>query len=166
MKIILVVLVAFMLLNYSCGKKENFTKKINKKKNIKEHFYNKEQLLNKVLDEDCKIELNRLTEKKRKDSNYVKGIKSNCIKNRINKKKYKNVDINKKIKDYCEFYMYNINNIMLEKERNHLENIKFYFDFMKNKNFQKLCKNHLNILIQEKVLDYLKEKKKERIKRR
>ena len=163
MKIILVVLVAFMLLNYSCGKKikENFTKKINKKQN------NKEQLLNKVLDEACKRELNSLPKIFRKKSSpYYKELYRKCDKNHINKKKYKNVDINKKIKDYCEFYMYNINNIMLEKERNHLENIKFYFDFMKNKNFQKLCKNHLNILIQEKVLDYLKEKKKERIKRR
>ena len=35
MKIILVVLVAFMLLNYSCGKKENFAKKSNKKKKNK-----------------------------------------------------------------------------------------------------------------------------------
>ena len=76
MKIILVVLVAFMLLNYSCGKKEDFAKKGGKRR-----------LLNKVLKQLCRYDI--------KNKNVTN--KEYCIKK---PKKYK---INKFIKDTCNY---------------------------------------------------------------
>ena len=130
MKIILVVLVAFMLLNYSCGKKikENFSKKrkskrLAEKKKLKKGRLENEVLLNKVLNEKCDLDVKRGFTRK----GCLINLKKN---NKKYNKKYNKLSINKKIKDFCNYSSTDCDKLN---------------KFKKIKNYKKLCENHLNI---------------------
>ena len=96
MKIILVVLVAFMLLNYSCSKKENFTKrrrekKCNKKcikrikKCFKNNFKGKCNINENKKIKKCKVPVNALT---KKQTNSLESYFSKvCVKKKRKRKK-------------------------------------------------------------------------------
>lgn len=101
MKIILVVLVAFMLLNYSCGKKEDFAKKGGKRK-----------LLKKVLKQLCRYDIkNKIVTNEKYCINY-KGsqmnlkdmIKHTCyyLEDIKGNEKYKKFQKNKNYKKLCK----------------------------------------------------------------
>ena len=95
MKIILVILVAFMLLNYSCSKKEDFArrrkKKCNKKcikrikKCFKNNFKGKCNINENKKIKKCKVPVNALT---KKQTNSLESYFSKvCVKKKMSRQK-------------------------------------------------------------------------------